>query len=210
MRIGKLRNCLAAGLLAAAGCSEISEKFRPDSVTTGVVYRQISGRHRGYKVDTGMPMGRIQVDKIVKKRLRNGKKEKELEINAGVDYIRGELGASHSWMDGGRVNGHAEVFNLGATYFPLDDNFGLKAGVGFGNADFDMRGGIRPIRMKTPDSVQWFEFNLGAVYEFKLDERTSLFFEGGYSFAEEFGSRASVNLDGWRGFFGLRFNLTGK
>lgn len=190
-------------LTGTGGCVEILERVKPDRISVGVTARQIEGAYKGFKVKTVMPVWEVRA----KKKLADS-----LDAYGRIQFNQGTLSAQHDIL-WGKAEGDFESLGVGLNYFPLDTRaIGLEVGLEIFRAEYEMQGGLGPIRQITPDRFWGGGLNLGAVGKISLDKKRRWHFVwgAGYNFTETDARKAKADLDGWYGIVGIEINLTGK
>lgn len=146
-----------------------------------------------------------------------------LDAYGRVQFNQGTLSAQHDIL-WGKAERDFQSFGVGLNYFPLDTRLiGLEVGMEVFRAEYEMQGGLGPIRQITPDRFWGGGANLGAVRKIPLNKRGKWHFiwGAGYNFTplesrfltgftETNTRKARVDLGGWYEIIGIEISLTGK
>lgn len=185
------------------GCEGKLENLKPDRMSAGVAVRQIRGHRSGFRVESPLPVWQIQAKKKLTERL---------DAYLQGQYNYGQLSARSSLPGSdGEVRGHFEAVRIGLQYF-FDDShlLGLDWGAEAFHADYDLHGGLGPIKLTTHDELWGGGGNLGAVGEIPLtrDRRFELVWGAGYLFNAADTRRAHADLNSWYVALSFQINLS--
>lgn len=186
-------------LILVCSCSTL-ESLKPDSISSGLVVRQVGGKLKPYEKRTNINLMRAQA---------NYKLTDKVSVWDRFDFTYGDVKFSQHLTELD-VRGHFESFGVGVSYFPFEKkkNLSFDFGGELFYADIpSITGKIGLFKNEISDNVFGYGLNAGVSLKKEIRKNISFVFSGGYNFTGNSSSRVDYDFDGFYGFVGLRIDI---